>query len=637
MKWVPLHLHSHYSLLDGLSKPDDIAERCEELGYESCALTDHGSISGAVQFSKSLRGKKVKPILGSELYVSAKDATIQDSTNSRKHASHLVVLAKNKDGWENLVTLTSIANKKENYYHTPRVDKKILSEYAGNILAFSGHPGSELANVLFKDKSAYSAKTVEQAQKNVVSDPIGTAKTVLYEHLDIFGKENFSIEIQLVDEELSPTARVIADILRELSHQTGIPCLATADSHYPRKTDMEDHRILICSALGITLEHARHNDVPMKGFFNSDNYHIPSEEEMLEHHKGYEHELERSLEIAESCKDYSVLSKPRLPQFDCPQGVTEQEYLTQLCRQGWRDKLMPSGHIGKYGTVEEYGDRVKKELSVIENAGLAGYFLVVQDYVNWAKSQGYLIGPGRGSGAGSIVCFLTGITGIDPIRYDLIFERFYNEGRNTEDRVSLPDIDVDFPIKSRDIVIDYIRDKYGRDKTGQMVTFGKMQGRGALKEVLRVHGACSHYQQNKITKCLPGKAEIDDKLKEAGEESIIKWTLQNEPELTQAWCHMNEEGEYGGEYGRYFEQAARLEGTFKTQGKHAAGVVISTEPLYKLVPLVRPKSGESRVLGMEMNDLEDMGHVKFDVLGLAALDKLMAFRNLLKTGTINEG
>ena len=270
-----------------------------------------------------------------------------------------------------------------------------------------------------------------------------------------------------------------------------------------------------------------------------------------------------------------------------------------------------------------YLDRIKKELSVIQDANLSGYFLIVRDIVNYVKRNEWLPGPGRGSAAGCLVSYLVGITQVDPIEHDLIFERFYNAGRNTDNHISLPDIDIDVPAERRDDTINYIRSKYGNNKVGQMITFGRLQGRGALKEVFRVHEACTFDEMNTITKNIPQEHEISDQLQDMDEPSIIKWALINQPEGLKEWCHINDDEQIEGKYSKLFEQAIRLEGTYKSQGKHAAGVVISSENLSEVCPMVRDKHGEEKVAGLEMQDLESMGHVKFDVLGINFLDKIM--------------
>lgn len=321
---------------------------------------------------------------------------------------------------------------------------------------------------------------------------------------------------------------------------------------------------------------------------------------------------------------------PQLPKFETPEGQSEEQYLTQIARKGWQEKCQ--GLITTEESRKTYGDRFRKEFEVIKTANLSGYFLIVQDIIQYARDQGWMVGPGRGSAAGCLISYLIGITEVDPIEYDLLFERFYNSGRNTEDYVSLPDIDIDIPGKKRDQIIDYIKNKYGHDKVSQMVTFGRLQGRSAIKEILRVNEACSFSVMNEITKYIPDEAAISDQLSQMDEEerSIIRWALENNNKELYDYCHINDSGNLEGDYSEYFEQAIKMEGTLKTQGKHAAGVVISAEPLAKVCPMVNSKSSEEKIAGLEMADLEALGHVKFDILAINLLDKLMYIEELIE-------
>jgi len=282
-------------------------------------------------------------------------------------------------------------------------------------------------------------------------------------------------------------------------------------------------------------------------------------------------------------------------------------------------------------TEEVYLDRFKQEFEVIKGANLFGYFLIVRDIINYVAEQGWLSGPGRGSAAGCLISYLVGITKIDPIEYNLLFERFYNSGRNTGDHIALPDIDIDVPGKKRDEIILYLKDKYGHDRVSQMITFGKLRGRSALKEIMRINAACSFGEMNEMTKSIPNEADVSDQLEAMDEEdrSIIKWALINNADELRDFCFVNSRGELEGTYADFFEQAIRIEGTFKTQGKHAAGVVISREALGRVCPMVAQKSGSEKVAGLEMSDLEALGHVKFDVLGITLLDKIMKIQNLV--------
>ena len=636
MNWTPLHCHSHYSLLDGLSKPESIAKRTRELGYKSVALTDHGSISGSVSFMKACIAEDIKPIIGCEFYLSKDDPKIHEKTNS-KH-SHLCVLAKNRSGWSELIKLTSMANSLDNFYYKPRLHLKDFSGVAKNLIAFSGHPGSELANCILPYE-AYGSSSYEEAKSLVKSDWEINAKDLCLKHQDIFGKENFFIEIQLFDSENLPCTLVLAEYLRKLAKDLNIKAIATPDAHYAYKNDASDQRIILCSAMETTLQKVKsaidkQEEFGLSSFFKSNRYYIPSLEEVSSYHEP--DEIKNCLLIEEMCESYSVIKQPSLPKFDCPNSISQHDYLRQLCRDGWKNKF--SSLEKNSEKFNKYTERIKHELSVISDAGLAGYFLVVQDYCNWAKKQGWLTGRGRGSGAGCMVSYLLGITQVDPIENNLVFERFYNAGRNAPGRVSLPDIDCDFPITKRDKVIDYIKEKYGTNNVAQMITFSRMQGRGALKDVLRAHDF-SFEESNAVTKYIPDEAEISEQLQEmkddGGESSIIRWSLENIPEKLKEYCELDENGNIKGKLAKEFAQAIRLEGTKRSQGKHAAGIVISNEKLDDICPMIYDKKNKQMIAGMEMSDLESIGIVKFDILGVAVLDKIMGCINLLK-GNRNE-
>ena len=518
MNWFPLKNFTHYSLLKGFSKPHELAKVCVDNDYPACGITDYKSISGAVSFHQACKKVGVKPIIGCAF----------DNTT---------VVAKNKDGWFDLVEMVSSLDENGN------IDKVFAK--------------------------------------------------------DILSKKN----------------------LITLSNKI-------SSSYYVKAEQAGLHRILLCSALKTTLpkiqSKIRNNklDNEYLDYFNKDNKCIqPSKL------TGDMKELQK---VYEECEEYEILSPPMLPEFVCPKDLSQEKHLTLMAREGYKEFL--SKKVGDDKELRDtYGDRFKKELEVIKNADLFGYFLIVQDIIRHVEQDmGCLAGPGRGSAAGCLISYLIGITKIDPVEHDLLFERFYNAGRNTGGHVSLPDIDMDVPGKRRDDVIDYLKDKYGKDHVSQMITFGRLQGRSAIKEVLRINEACSFSEMNAITKSVPNEAEISDQLVEMDDEdrSIIRWSLINRADDLRDFCHITDDGKLEGDYAEYFQQAINIEGTFKTQGKHAAGVVISKDKLKNVCPMVTQKGSTEKIAGLEMSDLEALGHVKFDVLGINLLDKLMKIKEL---------
>ncbi len=402
-------------------------------------------------------------------------------------------------------------------------------------------------------------------------------------------------------------------------------------SYYVNKDQADLHRILLCSRLKTTFSKVKKVGVPseFQAFFDTSDYYVIANKE-ASHLLVSDPRMDDLDEIFNKVENYNILSKPILPRFDVPKKYkNEGDYLRHLAREGWMKLL--HDNIATEEDRKTYGDRFKKEFAVIEKADLFGYFLIVWDILNWCREQGWMVGPGRGSAAGSLISYLVGITEIDPIEFDLLFERFYNEGRNTEDHVSLPDVDMDVPSDKREEIIARLKDKYGMLNVGQMLTFGRLQGRSAIKEVLRVNDACGFAEMNEITKYIPDEAAISDQLAEMDEEdrSIILWALQNKANDLIDYCHIDEEGNLVGDFAEYFQQAIDIEGTFRNQGKHAAGVVISANPLHQVCPMVNQKSGGEKIAGLEMNDLEALGHVKFDLLGLSLLDKLMKVKELI--------
>ena len=417
--------------------------------------------------------------------------------------------------------------------------------------------------------------------------------------------------------------------LTEASLDKNLICidgLKQYSAYYVEESEAEVHRILLCSGMKTTMSKAKGKLDSFKHlnpFFSSDKFYLPTIEEVKS--KYTDEQITMSNEIADQCEEYDILGQPMLPKFDCPEGYTEDEYLKQLCRDGWRTLLTETGKVADENKKQEYLDRIKNEMDVIFDARLSGYVLIVQDIVNFVREQDWLPGPGRGSAAGCLISYLIGITEIDPIEYDLIFERFYNAGRNTEDHVSLPDIDLDVPAEKRDEVIAYIKTKYGEDNVSQMITFNKLQGRAALKEVMRINSNVSFSEMNELTKNIPNEADVSDLLEQSGEKSLIKWTLLYQPEILDRWCKVNSEDDLIGPLSSVFQQAMDIEGTIKSQGKHAAGVIISSNKLNEVCPMVQDKNN-NLVAGFEMGDLEEQGHVKFDILGIDLLSKIMEIK-----------
>ena len=617
MNYIPLHCHSHYSLLDGLSKPDQIAERCKKIGASACAITDHGTISGAVKFYNTMVKNGIKPILGCELYISDHDSTVKNSDN--KKLSHLCVLAKNYQGWKTLIKIVSESNKQENYYYKPRLDlNKLSSLLDGNIIGFAGHLGSVLHHSIQQNKDL--VKEVDYLKS-------------------IFGKDNFFLEAQLMDREDNPDQISVTEIVRDLAKKTKTRIICTPDAHYSEKDDAVDQRILLCNNLKTTIADVNKKMLEdesfgMDCFFRSSNYHILDNDEIKQLHT--QEEIENTNILNDMIENYNINQKPLLPKFVCPDGHDQDTYLRQLCRNGWKEKIANDVDKDLHGI---YVDRIKYELDVLQGAGLSSYFLIIQDMLRYVRQNNWLPGPGRGSAAGCLVSYLVGITSIDPIKYNLMFDRFYNAGRNSADHISMPDIDIDVPINKRESIINYIKDKYGYDKVSQMITFNTMKGRGALKDVLRVYGNISFEEMNSITKHIPDEAKIADELQEmkeeTGEASIIRWALENNSKELAQWCYIQDDGTLAGPLSKRFEQAIRLEGTKTNQSKHAAGLAISSNTLGEICPMVYDTKTEQPIAGMEMQDLESLGIIKFDILGVAMLDKIMTIQDLLKMENSN--
>ena len=601
-----LRNHSHYSLLHSTSRSNDIASICKKHGWGYAGITDMNSVSGCVNFIKSCKSQEILPIICSELILD--------------NGSRVTLLCKNNDAWTSLLKIISIANSPENFNETPRIslDDLIQNINCENFICIDGYVGSLLfSKVMTSDECIFDTLDDEGITNCLVENHLQIAKDHVKQMRNTF--ESYFLEINNIDHESYPVTKVMSSIVKSLNTDITIP---DTSSFYPERKDAVDHRVLICTKLKTTMKKldqkiAEKKDLESLKFIRSSNHYIKSFDFLKDNYDNIS--VENLTNIPSLIDSIEILSKPKLPAFKTPDASSEDDYLKQLCRNGWRKLIMDRIDPSKF---DAYKDRVLKELEVIKKANLAGYFLIVQDYVNHFRDLGCLVGPARGSGGGSLVCYLTGITLIDPIEYGLLFERFYNEGRNTEDHVSLPDIDVDFPPDYRDDVIQYLKDKYGGSRVCQMLTFGKLAGRSIIKEVLRVNESCGFEQMNQITEKIPNEAAISDLLEEMDNPSVIRWALENDKNALIDYCWLDDDGNLQGEYAKAFEQAMRMEGIFKTQGKHAAGVVIASDDLQEICPMVKSSRSSEQIAGMEMGDLEAIGCVKFDILGVNLLKKI---------------
>lgn len=580
---IPLHCKTHYSLLTGLSTASQIASRCQELGFKACAVADTNSLSGSVSYAATLSKAGLKPIVGCEFSI---------LLNGQK--TYQTILARTNEGFTNLLELLSRAHDDKNYIDEPIISPSDIQECGKGLIVYTG-PNLPVDLEL--------RKSIVDMYKGCVDE----------------------VFIQISD-------NLQKDELRRLASLMDCKKVAVEPNYYANQDDALYHRLMLCTGMKATLKDiekdvAQNLLVENHRFFTRNDFHI---KDLSTLGVFTQDELEHTDYIESICETIQFGGKPTFPNFACPNGLSEAEYLRQLCQEGWKRR-----GIDKLEKDNVYSDRLKYELDVLQSYDvLNSYFLVVQDYIRWAKDQDWLVGNGRGSSGGSLVSYLTGIIEINPVKYKLLFERFYNAGRNTPEKVSLPDIDTDFPTDKRDKVVEYISNKYGHDCVSGMVTFGKLQGRSAIREVLRVNEACGTNEMNEISKRLPQTFEIADEMEEQKEDSVIRFTLSNMPKVLAEYVTMNEEGGLEGEYSEYFSQAIRLEGINRTQGRHASGIVISNRPIRGIAPMIRDKNG-NRIIGLDMKYAEQAGLTKCDILGLNLLNKLQGVKNLLKHGRMN--
>lgn len=662
MQWIPTRCHSDSSLLVGLSRTKDIVRKCVQVGLPGAVLCDQNSISAALEYvsaakdccascgyqkdshddsgkclikgvtCKGFEKSKFKPIFGCELNLCAGDPKIHTPDNQANSTACLI--SKNIGGWRKLISTVSASYRPDHFYKMPRLNLESLAEIVAgkDLFVTTGHVGSDLSASLFKDqRAAFLARTLDDVRSLLRDDWKKSAKDTAGRYVDMFGKENVLINIQLVDHASSPVAVATAKCLRVIAKEMGLRRIAANNSFYCDKEDAVDQRVLISSKLETSLDRARdevyrHEEYWLSSFFRGNDKHIPDLEEVGALYEA--DEIKTAIEVFEECETYSIESRPLLPNFETPNCESQAHFLRKLCNKGMLERY------GQKPTDVEIA-RLGHESGVIGGADLAGYFNIIWDICRFAREAGIMMGRGRGSAAGCLSSFLLRVTNLDPISHSLLFERFYNAGRNTAQKVSLPDVDLDVCKGRRSEVIAYIRDKYGNDRVAHMCTFAKLQGRGCLKDVMRSGGKISFEEMNEITKWVPDPAKISGDLQEAkeeyGESSIIEWALEHHVKQLRPWASMDKEGNITGPMATVFEQAVRLENTKRSMGKHASGIVVASTPLAQLCPMVLDKSGNP-MTGFEMGACERVGLVKVDVLGVAILDKIRAVVDLLEFG-----
>ena len=548
MDFAHLHLHTEYSLLDGCCVIKKVIDKAVELGQKSIAITDHGVMYGVIEFYKYAKEKGIKPIIGCEVYVSTRSRF--DKQKGLDGYTHLVLLCKNNEGYQNLIKLVSMGFT-EGFYSKPRIDKEILQKYSGGLIALSACLAGEIPRLLLNGE-------------------YDKAKETALWYSDVFGKDNYYLELQ--DHNIREQKLINPQIIK-ISNETGIPLVATNDTHYINADDYKMHKVLLCIQTGTKIS----DDSALE--FKTNEFYLKSTEQMAEIFESTPSAIENTLKIAEMCNVEFEFGKIKLPKFDI--GDQDHfEYFSKKCFDGLYK-------IYGQNPKKKYIERLNYELSVINQMGYVDYFLIVSDFVNYAKNNDIPVGPGRGSGAASLAAYCIGITGIDPIKYDLYFERFLNP-----ERVSMPDFDIDFCYVNRQKVIDYVTRKYGTDHVSQIVTFGTMAARAAVRDVGRVldipYATC-----DKIAKLIPqGVGMTISKALDGGRE--LRDLYENDSQIKEL-----------------IDMALKIEGMPRHASTHAAGVVISDKPVSEYVPL--SVNDEAVVTQFTMTALEELGLLKMDV------------------------
>ncbi|MBI4276386.1 DNA polymerase III subunit alpha, partial [Candidatus Uhrbacteria bacterium] len=573
MSFVHLHTHSHYSLLDGLPKIPELVQRAKELGMKAIALTDHGVMYGVVEFYQACVKAGIKPIIGEEMYLAPYGRTQKRAQIDEKR-HHLILLAKNNTGYKNLIQLTTTAHL-DGFYYKPRIDWEVLEKYHEGLIALSGCQSGEIAE--------YAAR-----------GDVEGASHIAEKYHALFGGDYY-LEVQ-------PHARLEGQTthnttLFEVGRRLHIPVVATYDVHYLEPSDADAQDILLC------LQTKKTRDDPNRMSMTGDDYSLATPEFMSAAFPDHPEVVANTLAIADACSVTIELGKVTLPSFDVPAGKTADAYLRELCEAGIARRYgKQEAGIKNQEAIEQ---RLDYELGVIAKTGFATYFLIVQDFVNWAKQNGIVVGPGRGSAAGSIVSYLLNITNLDPLAYELVFERFLNP-----ERISMPDIDLDFADTRRDEVLRYVEQKYGRDHVAQIITFGTMAARAAVRDVGRVLGM-SYATCDKLAKLIPMFMELDEALVTVPE---LKEMVANDPEVKQL-----------------LDASRKLEGVARHASTHACGVVITPAPLVEYVPLQYASSSDTTVVSQySLHPVEDLGLLKMDFLGLTNLTLVETCLDILK-------
>jgi DNA polymerase-3 subunit alpha len=577
--FVHLHVHTQYSLLDGTIRLDNLFKRAKEYQMPAVAMTDHGNIFGAIDFYQHAQKYGIKPIIGCELYVAPRSRFDKSTYATGESSHHLLVLAKDMDGYKNLMKLVS-AGYLEGFYYRPRIDKEILIQHHDGLIGLSACLHGEISDLLLKGNE-------------------DGAKKAAGEYMEIFGNGNFYLEIM---ENGLPEQKIANKGIMEISRELSIPLVATNDCHYINRDDAEAHEVLLCIQTGKTMEDANR----MK--FMTDQFYFRSPEKMKQLFKDFPEAIRNTIVIAEKCNLKFDFGNISLPRFEIDTGETLDENLMMSAKRGLAT-LKPVIMRGKTddNLWKKYERRLGEELEIIKSMGFAGYFLIVSDFVSYAKNRNIPVGPGRGSAAGSLVAYTIGITNIDPIRYGLFFERFLNP-----ERISMPDIDIDFCQDGRDEIIRYVTDKYGSDRVAQIITFGKMQAKAVIRDVGRALNI-SYGEVDTIAKLVPNVLNIS-----------LDMAIQSEPRL-------QEEEKKNEKVRKLLSLSRALEGLNRHSSTHAAGVVISDVPLVERVPLCKSPR-EEIVTQFSMNDLQAVGLTKFDFLGLKTLTVIKNVLQFVKEG-----